>query len=105
MPYPSPSVMGLPQWEVQVLYEVSSSFSLVSLLWVETSIYVWLTDCCVVADPSVRQIGSEFDRLTRDNLATIKSFGSQPMDIICRDACDGHNVGRVSRLHVFYFIV
>jgi len=51
---------------------------------------------CVVADPSVRQIGSEFDRLTRDNLATIKSFGSNLMDIVCRDACDGHNVGRVS---------
>ena len=50
----------------------------------------------MVADPSVRQSSSEFDRLIRDNLATIKSFGSNPMDIICRDACDGHNVGRVS---------
>jgi len=48
------------------------------------------------ADASVRHSGSEFDRLTRDNLATIKSFGSNLMDIVCRDACDGHNVGRVS---------
>ena len=56
---------------------------------------------CLLADPSVRQLGSEFDRLTRDNLATIKSFGSNLMDIVCRDACDGHNVGRVSLLSEF----
>jgi len=54
---------------------------------------------CMIADPSVRQSSSEFDRLIRDNLTTIKSFGSNPMDIICRDACDGHNVGRVSVVH------
>jgi len=49
------------------------------------------------ADPGVRQLGGgEFDRLTRDNLTTIKGFGSNLMDIVCRDACDGHNVGRVS---------
>jgi len=59
----------------------------------------WCLSVCVsvvVADPSVHQIDSEFDRLTRDNLATVKSFGSNLMDVICRDACDGHNVGRVS---------
>ena len=40
-------------------------------------------------------VGTEFDRLTCDNLATIKSFGANLMDLVCRDACDGHNVGRV----------
>lgn len=52
----------------------------------------------MAADPSVREIDGEFDRLTRDNLATIRSFGSNLMDVVCRDACDGHNVGRVSFL-------
>jgi Nuclear pore complex scaffold, nucleoporins 186/192/205 len=40
-------------------------------------------------------IGGEFDRLTRDNMTTINSYGSNLMDIVCRDACDGHDVGRV----------
>jgi len=50
---------------------------------------------CFPADPGIGLLGSDFDRLTRDNLSTIKSFGSNLMDIVCRDACDGHNVGRV----------
>ncbi len=37
----------------------------------------------------------EFERLSRENMATIAGFGDNLMQIVCRDACDGHNVGRV----------
>ena len=39
---------------------------------------------------------SEFERLTKENMSTISSYGDNLMQIVCRDACDGHNVGRVS---------
>lgn len=46
---------------------------------------------------------SEFERLSRDNMTTINSYGTNLMDIICRDACDGHDVGRVKS--ALYIIV
>ena len=41
---------------------------------------------------------SEFERLTKENMSTIGSYGDNLMQIVCRDACDGHNVGRVNTL-------
>ena len=41
---------------------------------------------------------SEFERLTKENMSTIGSYGDNLMQIVCRDACDGHNVGRVNIL-------
>ena len=38
---------------------------------------------------------SEFERLTKENMSTIGSYGDNLMQIVSRDACDGHNVGRV----------
>ncbi len=38
---------------------------------------------------------SEFERLTKENMVTIASYGENLMQVVCRDACDGHNVGRV----------
>ena len=39
---------------------------------------------------------SEYDQLTKENVNTILSYGDAFMDTVCRDACDGHDVGRVS---------
>ena len=44
---------------------------------------------------------SEYDRLTADNLATISGYGENFMEVICRDAADGHDVGRVSGKFVY----
>ena len=38
---------------------------------------------------------SEYDQLRRENIATILSYGDAFMDLVCRDACDGLDVGRV----------
>lgn len=38
---------------------------------------------------------SEYERLARENMDTLNNYGQNLMDIICRDACDGHDVGRV----------
>ena len=38
---------------------------------------------------------SEYDQLRRENIATILSYGDSFMDLVCRDACDGLDVGRV----------
>lgn len=42
---------------------------------------------------------SEYDQLTKENVATILSYGNHFMDTVCRDACDGHDVGRVGQKH------
>lgn len=49
---------------------------------------------------------SEYDQLTKENVATILSYGDNFMDTVCRDACDGHDVGRVGiyRYHVYMVI-
>lgn len=43
---------------------------------------------------------SEFERLKQDNIDTIVSYGDNFMGLVCRDACDGHDVGRVSARHM-----
>ncbi|XP_063402892.1 nuclear pore complex protein Nup205-like [Mytilus trossulus] len=43
---------------------------------------------------------SEYDQLTKENVATILSYGNHFMDTVCRDACDGHDVGRMLALSV-----
>ncbi|KAK2179080.1 hypothetical protein NP493_515g00009 [Ridgeia piscesae] len=41
---------------------------------------------------------SEFERLKQDNIDTIVSYGDNFMGLVCRDACDGHDVGRMLAL-------
>lgn len=36
-----------------------------------------------------------FSKLQRANLAIIESYGTALMEVVCRDACDGHEIGRV----------
>lgn len=36
-----------------------------------------------------------FSKLQRENLAIIESYGTALMEVVCRDACDGHEIGRV----------
>ena len=36
-----------------------------------------------------------FSKLERENLAIIESYGTALMEVVCRDACDGHEIGRV----------
>ncbi|XP_056015581.1 nuclear pore complex protein Nup205-like isoform X3 [Ostrea edulis] len=43
---------------------------------------------------------SEYEQLRRENVATILSYGDNFMDMLCRDACDGHDVGRMLALSV-----
>ena len=38
---------------------------------------------------------SEYEKLSRENLTTISSYGHSLMEVVCRDASDGHQVGRV----------
>jgi len=40
---------------------------------------------------------NEYERMSKENQETINNYGQNLMDILCADACDGHNVGRVSR--------
>ncbi|GAB1605006.1 nuclear pore complex protein Nup205-like [Argonauta hians] len=40
----------------------------------------------------------EFDNLSKENLSIILSYGDSLLDIICKDICDGHNVGRLLAL-------
>lgn len=36
-----------------------------------------------------------FSKLQRDNLAIFESYWATLMEIVCRDACDGYEIGRV----------
>ena len=38
----------------------------------------------------------DIDQLTQANMSLIAGYGENFMDIVCRDACDGHHVCRVS---------
>lgn len=43
-----------------------------------------------------------FSKLQRENLAIIESYGTALMEVVCRDACDGHEIGRVgAKIFVF----
>ncbi|XP_075995887.1 nuclear pore complex protein Nup205 [Genypterus blacodes] len=41
-----------------------------------------------------------FSKLQRENLAIIESYGKSLMDVVCRDACDGHESSRMLALAV-----
>lgn len=36
-----------------------------------------------------------FSKLQRENISIIESYGKALMDVVCRDACDGHEISRV----------
>ena len=37
----------------------------------------------------------EYEKLKAENVETLARYGDNFMDIVCRDACDGHDVCRV----------
>uniref|UniRef100_A0A8C5QUY0 Nucleoporin 205 n=1 Tax=Leptobrachium leishanense TaxID=445787 RepID=A0A8C5QUY0_9ANUR len=39
-----------------------------------------------------------FTKLQRDNLVILESYGTTLMEIVCRDACDGYEIGRMLAL-------
>ncbi|XP_076125635.1 nuclear pore complex protein Nup205 [Alosa pseudoharengus] len=41
-----------------------------------------------------------FGQLQRESLAIIESYGTTLMEVVCRDACDGHEIGRMLALAV-----
>lgn len=44
-----------------------------------------------------------FSKLQRENLAIIESYGKSLMEVVCRDACDGHEISRVrATQYTFY---
>ncbi|XP_045195259.2 nuclear pore complex protein Nup205-like [Mercenaria mercenaria] len=43
---------------------------------------------------------SEYDQLRKENISSILSYGDTFMDLLCRDACDGLDVGRMLALSV-----
>nr|KAG5691714.1 hypothetical protein BaRGS_010217 [Batillaria attramentaria] len=47
----------------------------------------------------------EYEQLCQENLATISAFGEAFMEVVCRDACDGHDIGRMLALSVLDSIV
>ncbi|XP_072164969.1 nuclear pore complex protein Nup205-like [Diadema setosum] len=42
----------------------------------------------------------EYERVTSANMAIIQEFGEAFCDLVCRDACDGHELGRTLALSV-----
>ncbi|XP_052809828.1 nuclear pore complex protein Nup205-like [Mya arenaria] len=48
---------------------------------------------------------TEYDQLRKENIATILNYGDTFMDLLCRDACDGLDVGRMLALSVLDCIV
>uniref|UniRef100_A0A7N6B7J1 Nucleoporin 205 n=1 Tax=Anabas testudineus TaxID=64144 RepID=A0A7N6B7J1_ANATE len=42
----------------------------------------------------------DFSKLQRENLAIIESYGKALMEVVCRDACDGHEISRMLALAV-----
>uniref|UniRef100_A0A4W6C0K7 Nucleoporin 205 n=1 Tax=Lates calcarifer TaxID=8187 RepID=A0A4W6C0K7_LATCA len=61
-------------------------------------------------EPDTLQTGAMWERLTapedgfsklqRENLAIIESYGKSLMEVVCRDACDGHEISRMLALAV-----
>ncbi|XP_063052981.1 nuclear pore complex protein Nup205 [Engraulis encrasicolus] len=41
-----------------------------------------------------------YSQLQRESLAIIESYGTTLMEVVCRDACDGHEIGRMLALAV-----
>ncbi|KAK1887617.1 Nuclear pore complex protein Nup205 [Dissostichus eleginoides] len=41
-----------------------------------------------------------FSKLQRENLSIIESYGKSLMEVVCRDACDGHEISRMLALAV-----
>ncbi|XP_041441814.1 LOW QUALITY PROTEIN: nuclear pore complex protein Nup205 [Xenopus laevis] len=46
-----------------------------------------------------------FSKLQRDNLSVFESYGAALMEVVCRDACDGHDIGRMLALALLDRIV
>ncbi|CAM5084235.1 unnamed protein product [Eretmochelys imbricata] len=46
-----------------------------------------------------------FSKLQRENMAIIESYGAALMEVVCRDACDGHEIGRMLALALLDRIV
>ncbi|XP_053575664.1 nuclear pore complex protein Nup205 [Bombina bombina] len=46
-----------------------------------------------------------FSKLQRDNLSIIETYGAALMEVVCRDACDGHEIGRMLALALLDRIV
>ncbi|CAL8262242.1 unnamed protein product [Merluccius merluccius] len=46
-----------------------------------------------------------FSKLQRENLSIIESYGTALMEVVCRDACDGHEIGRMLALAVLDGVV
>ena len=42
-----------------------------------------------------------FSQLQRESLAIIESYGTTLMEVVCRDACDGHEIGRVAHSSLY----
>ncbi|XP_063785079.1 nuclear pore complex protein Nup205 isoform X2 [Pseudophryne corroboree] len=46
-----------------------------------------------------------FSKLQRDNMSILESYGATLMEVVCRDACDGHEIGRMLALALLDRIV
>ncbi|XP_051886493.1 nuclear pore complex protein Nup205 [Pristis pectinata] len=47
----------------------------------------------------------EYTKLQKDNMNIIESYGASLMEVVCRDACDGHEIGQMLALAVLDRIV
>ncbi|ESP04618.1 hypothetical protein LOTGIDRAFT_237278 [Lottia gigantea] len=48
---------------------------------------------------------TEYEQLAKENITTIMGYGDNFMDVVCKDACDGHDIGRMLALSVLDMIV
>lgn len=47
----------------------------------------------------------DYTKLQKDNMNIIESYGASLMEVVCRDACDGHEIGQMLALAVLDRIV
>ncbi|XP_070580305.1 nuclear pore complex protein Nup205-like [Ptychodera flava] len=48
---------------------------------------------------------TEYEKLVKNNVSVITSYGENLMEMVCRDTCDGHDVGRMLAFSVIDCIV
>ena len=48
---------------------------------------------------------SEYEKLREEYVSTVSGYGEQLMEVVCRDACDGHEVVRVSSSASFLVLI
>lgn len=70
------------------------------VFYLQNWIVIW--DCLPPHSPTGKALWERltapedgFSKLQRENISIIESYGKALMEVVCRDACDGHEISRV----------